>query len=449
MNEKTLNEPSETNWTKLAALTDEEIDTSDIAPLDESFFADAELRMPRGKNKVIEIEKLKDSNGKEFYILLVDGKTLNGVSVTYYGDEFYKRNDKETRKRTAYRKGRYAIIARKNESFDILTSYCIEDFQPLALLVTVEQSSELIENAVVDKITIQYLEEDYFVLQISLYIDFYEWTKPYSFRQFLDELTRISEPISVEDDGGVNFEIPIQNLKLPIREEINRCLKIISQLYERANQELIELASKNSVSLSFDFPEEVKIPCEQYLVYFIQFLSDLGVEANYEIKDQLEKVLFTVTPKDEFEALDKIRAALEIYLRLPFSPISNSSLQIENEIAVQRLFAEIEHCRSSLRLAYAELQIKEANIQIKDKFINAQQNLIERQRTTIEQQKKILSGEIIIDSIVDVSPRNESQNEEFLEGLVKVKSFEWEFLEFDIPKLIKKLREWMKKDKNT
>jgi len=37
------------NWTAVDALTDEDIDTSDIPPLDESFFAQAELRMPRTK----------------------------------------------------------------------------------------------------------------------------------------------------------------------------------------------------------------------------------------------------------------------------------------------------------------------------------------------------------------------------------------------------------------
>lgn len=33
-------------------MTDEEIDTSDIPPLDEKFFANARLRMPRGKVSV-------------------------------------------------------------------------------------------------------------------------------------------------------------------------------------------------------------------------------------------------------------------------------------------------------------------------------------------------------------------------------------------------------------
>ena len=46
MNGQDLKKPSETNWARLSEMTDEEIDTSDIPPLDETFFANAQLRMP-------------------------------------------------------------------------------------------------------------------------------------------------------------------------------------------------------------------------------------------------------------------------------------------------------------------------------------------------------------------------------------------------------------------
>ena len=49
---------SQTNWAKLEAMTDEEINTSDIPPLDKKFFANARLRMPRGKVAVtVSVEK--------------------------------------------------------------------------------------------------------------------------------------------------------------------------------------------------------------------------------------------------------------------------------------------------------------------------------------------------------------------------------------------------------
>ena len=44
--------PSETDWARVDEMTDEEIDTSDIPPLDETFFAGARLRMPGKKVSV-------------------------------------------------------------------------------------------------------------------------------------------------------------------------------------------------------------------------------------------------------------------------------------------------------------------------------------------------------------------------------------------------------------
>jgi len=41
------------NWERIDRMTDDEIDTSDIPPLDAAFFANAELRMPKGKVPVV------------------------------------------------------------------------------------------------------------------------------------------------------------------------------------------------------------------------------------------------------------------------------------------------------------------------------------------------------------------------------------------------------------
>jgi uncharacterized protein (DUF4415 family) len=42
-----MNKSSETDWDRVDALADETIDTSDIPPLSEAFFARAILQMPR------------------------------------------------------------------------------------------------------------------------------------------------------------------------------------------------------------------------------------------------------------------------------------------------------------------------------------------------------------------------------------------------------------------
>lgn len=52
MNAQNLKKTSETDWARVDALTDETIDTSDVPPLDDTFFANAKVRMPDGATRI-------------------------------------------------------------------------------------------------------------------------------------------------------------------------------------------------------------------------------------------------------------------------------------------------------------------------------------------------------------------------------------------------------------
>jgi uncharacterized protein (DUF4415 family) len=52
MSANDMNKPSETDWARLDAMSDDEIDTSDIPPLTDDFFARAKLRLPNGTMEV-------------------------------------------------------------------------------------------------------------------------------------------------------------------------------------------------------------------------------------------------------------------------------------------------------------------------------------------------------------------------------------------------------------
>ena len=47
MSDTPMNRHSETNWERVDAMTDEDIDTSDIPPLTDSFFKRAKVRLPK------------------------------------------------------------------------------------------------------------------------------------------------------------------------------------------------------------------------------------------------------------------------------------------------------------------------------------------------------------------------------------------------------------------
>ncbi len=55
-------ETSKTDWSRIDAMSDEDIDTSDIPPLSDEFFAKAQLRMPKSPVKVT-FHILKPSKG--------------------------------------------------------------------------------------------------------------------------------------------------------------------------------------------------------------------------------------------------------------------------------------------------------------------------------------------------------------------------------------------------
>jgi uncharacterized protein (DUF4415 family) len=52
MKETNTTKESRTDWQKLATVPDDKIDTSDIPELDEDFFREAKLRMPKSKQLI-------------------------------------------------------------------------------------------------------------------------------------------------------------------------------------------------------------------------------------------------------------------------------------------------------------------------------------------------------------------------------------------------------------
>jgi uncharacterized protein (DUF4415 family) len=52
MNENDISKKSGTDWERLESMTDEDIDYTDIPPLDEEFFKRATIRMPKRKQAI-------------------------------------------------------------------------------------------------------------------------------------------------------------------------------------------------------------------------------------------------------------------------------------------------------------------------------------------------------------------------------------------------------------
>lgn len=227
------------------------------------------------------------------------------------------------------------------------------------------------------------------------------------------------------------ISFPIFDKETVIVDSILQCQSLVFQLVADAVNALLEEARQQSVIVLFDFPEEVKVICSQYLLYFVQFLKDVGIEATAELKEEAGRTLFSVTPKDKDEALDNIRDALDIYLRLPTAPHVSPTAVINSDVPVQLLAANIQHLQTQLMMHSAIIQQKDA--------------LIDQQRELIG---LLSNGKIIVEAVGKGNEGLEEDRESVIGDVIKVKPYDiGGFAELDLPTLVRRLKEMFGKRK--
>ena len=181
------------------------------------------------------------------------------------------------------------------------------------------------------------------------------------------------------------------NSIININENIKSTEKQVEELLRKVFNKIKTHKPHHVVTETFQFPDQTKTVCKQYLVYFGQFLEDIGIEADVSVEEQLNSTLFTVIPKNKSEALEKIREALGIYLELPNS--KNSILPVSQaDIGVVQLQSNILHLQSQLLLQNSIIQLKDTTIQ---ELQIKNFNLIEKHLQERSNDEETLAGGII------------------------------------------------------
>lgn len=275
-----------------------------------------------------------------------------------------------------------------------------------------------------------------------------EWNRNYTFVEYCNEFLRYVNYIGLK---RIRFEtykdetpfithlegiVTVEVLDVTFESVINIWLNTLANVHQSVERTLLPQSQNKSVVLTFDFPDEVKAPCEQYLIYFSQFLRDLGVKATSDLHHEAGQVLFTVTPENPEIALEKIRAALEVYLQLPASPI-DAYPDVSTEVGIQRYAANVQHLKGQLSLAKAEIRAAESAIEFKDATIQVL-------RLTVDEQNRLLSGDIS-SSIKDVTPRpKDNDKEDLIEGIVSLKTYDAKIADVNIAEIWRRLKKLFK-----
>ena len=148
-----------------------------------------------------------------------------------------------------------------------------------------------------------------------------DWKGLWSAREYGDEMARVIEKratpeVTIErvDEEAITDGFNIRfKVELPahviLADAIDCRLDELHRIYHEAKARLEASATSDAIVLRFDFPKPVKAACEQYLLYFGEFLRDVGVNAETELREVAGKVLFQVRPTDKTEALSTIHEA--------------------------------------------------------------------------------------------------------------------------------------------
>ncbi|AHL77664.1 hypothetical protein CH92_14610 [Stutzerimonas stutzeri] len=241
------------------------------------------------------------------------------------------------------------------------------------------------------------------------------WKGNYSFEDFVKTFETsclTNERISYYQgdeiaSNGFGIEIEIDR-SMAIKEIIKNLTEIFDDIIEHTKN---NLSQETGLTFQFDFPKNLSAACEQYLIYFSQFMLDIGMEIESNLIQKNQKTIFSVTPVNKKHALSTIHEAISIYLSLPNSKIPMP--EAGADAAVTQLTANVLHLQSQLTFLSATLEAKNATI------------LALQTAAEIRQIAEI--------STIVHSDKN-------LVDIIKLKKYEGRFFSVDLPALIKILK---------
>jgi len=216
---------------------------------------------------------------------------------------------------------------------------------------------------------------------------------PYLIRDMIfDVLNSQSEfPININKESSISNDMDAATLYFDInKSEITKFWND-KLLFSSFLNDSLELAEEkvaiggfiNKVVAKFEFDEYSQQSFSTYLMYFIEFLKDLGIETNSEFKKKGNSLVLSITPKNKDVALTQISEALAFYLKLPELNLNDVSDVNSNPIAelkMEKLRSEIERLKSNQRINEALLKYQDSLI---DKLNSGQEKIIVQSRINV------------------------------------------------------------------
>lgn len=275
---------------------------------------------------------------------------------------------------------------------------------------------------------------NYPLIKVSLKIDLNDWSRPWSISTYKKELEsnikKLNNPkIKYWQDrhafilNKFGIEYYPDNVNVLIKPEYDIVLSFLPTLIQNTTKDLLASVDKDAILTYFRFPDEIKTACIQYLTYFVQFLADIEILVDSEIKEEKRQTLLKITPKNKNEGLVRIREALDVYLNAPSSKNFQFEISQYSDVAAQQWNANIYHLKSQLILANSIQQTNQATIELLE--------------IANYKYKQLLESKEHIGKI--------ETEEDVVKGIVKLGQFKWNGITIELGEFLRKLKRVFKK----
>ncbi|WP_159237477.1 hypothetical protein [Raoultella terrigena] len=270
-----------------------------------------------------------------------------------------------------------------------------------------------------------YKKNEYLYLTLGIDIDHIEWAQPFKMKTFYDELLSKSKKLGtnietkiMDGDGCdyIDFTLILHDGR--ISDVIDGFMSNVKSFIENVLSDMLHSTSDSMFSKIFSFPESYKFICCQYLMWFGEFLSGLGIEAEISAKDEGGgRVVFTTVLKNNEKLMSEVESLFYEYLCLPYCeylPLNDKPVSVEEMLIRNTLLAQIEHFKSQVLLKDSIIEAKKITIDILKENVRNLHDDNENKRLLIDSLKElneinILNGAIKFGDIkkfgITVSPK--------------------------------------------
>jgi len=215
------------------------------------------------------------------------------------------------------------------------------------------------------------------LLQLA-FTDLDSWIEPYSYGNYINQLDTLIEGQSSaikrysKHEGADSAYLAAQGVTFflergDVIENILTYAEKISCAQKEAHLRLSDSTPEDTILKIFNFPKGYESICVQYLVWFSDFLAELGIKAQITSEQNGSETKFIVAPENASETLSKVEELFYTYLSLPYAeflPANNSGSQ--EQALLYNLQAQVSHFQT-------QVQLKDSIIELKNETINSMQ----------------------------------------------------------------------------